>query len=502
MAEIIEQSLEQIWSGDLFKRQEEAKQLIAYIESAVTHRPKRDDKRALTVAVEARYGEGKTFFLRRLSQHIALNHPVAFVDAWADDLADQPLTALASTLNDALRPFMESPEVRKRVGSFMEKTGKVAKIAGVGLFKKAASLAISSAGVDAIGEVLSEASDEMKDAAKDAVKEVASGVVDEMETGVKQPTPKAFMEERVANFEAGRRAVQEMKESLAGIVSSLSAESRKPPIIILIDELDRCRPTYAVKLLEEIKHLFDVPGIVFILGLHSEQLSHSVAGAYGAGFNGRSYLRRFIDREYRLAEPDLVPLLERLCQQAGLSDALFTWPPVAKRDKPGQALPLPNLLAIYMRMFDLKARDAFSLVDRLQTSAALVEGKRLHLAYLVPLAVGQMLGLPSGATPEVPNDHGWVFEVSVDHLRRDRREYAFEVLAQHFREASSMTEGQLAEGMNNRPSYPVAAVNDARVWNAIPQPLWAVESYPRLIASVGRFTSPAIEVAAARTNAV
>jgi hypothetical protein len=87
---------EQIWAGDLFDRQSEARLLIGYIESLAARQSVREDKRASTIAVDASYGEGKTFFLTRLAEHLSINHPVAFVDAWADDLANEPFTALAT----------------------------------------------------------------------------------------------------------------------------------------------------------------------------------------------------------------------------------------------------------------------------------------------------------------------------------------------------------------------------------------------------------------------
>ena len=110
---------ETIWEGDLFNRKEEAINLIAYLESVVARPTIREDKRAYAVAIDAGYGEGKSFFLKRLANHIGLNHPVAFVDAWADDLADEPLTALAATLEDALKPFSGQPEVKARLKLFL-----------------------------------------------------------------------------------------------------------------------------------------------------------------------------------------------------------------------------------------------------------------------------------------------------------------------------------------------------------------------------------------------
>jgi KAP family P-loop domain len=60
-----------------------------------------------------------------------------------------------------------------------------------------------------------------------------------------------------------------------------------------------------VQLLERIKHLFDVEGVVFILGIDRAQLGHSIKALYGSEFDATGYLKRFIDIDYRLPEPEL-----------------------------------------------------------------------------------------------------------------------------------------------------------------------------------------------------
>ncbi|OYX50011.1 MAG: hypothetical protein B7Y97_07945, partial [Sphingomonas sp. 32-66-10] len=134
---------DQIWEGDVFGRQAEAEQLAAYIESVLGRPSLREDKRAFTIAVDGGYGIGKTFFLRRFAKHLAINHPVAFVDAWADDLADEPLTALAATLKEALKPFEHEQKVASKVGAFLSKAGKVTAIAAKGLARRGIGLAIT-----------------------------------------------------------------------------------------------------------------------------------------------------------------------------------------------------------------------------------------------------------------------------------------------------------------------------------------------------------------------
>ncbi|EOU1808307.1 hypothetical protein DMN40_08075 [Clostridium perfringens] len=76
-------------------------------------------------------------------------------------------------------------------------------------------------------------------------------------------------------------------------------------IIFFIDELDRCRPTFAIELLEVIKHLFNIENIIFILSIDKQQLSHSVSTIYGQGADTLGYLRRFFDLDYKLPRINL-----------------------------------------------------------------------------------------------------------------------------------------------------------------------------------------------------
>ena len=77
-------------------------------------------------------------------------------------------------------------------------------------------------------------------------------------------------------------------------------------VVIFVDELDRCRPDYAIKVLERIKHLFKVPGVIFILAINREQLRHSVKALYGLDMKGADiYLRRFIEFDITIKQPDM-----------------------------------------------------------------------------------------------------------------------------------------------------------------------------------------------------
>lgn len=387
---------DEIWKGDLLGRRAEAQLLEEYIESVAARPVLRDDLRSFTIAIDTEYGEGKTFFLKRFADHLALKHPVAFVDAWSDDLSDEPLTAIAATLKRALDPLLEKDKsLAKKLGSVMEATGKVAKIALIGAAKRALGLVITSAAVAAADEVISAVGDHAEPVANEAS---SSGekIVEGMEKAIHSVAPNKLMTDRIAEFEGGQAALKEMKEALAAVVIALEGKAQGAPIVIVIDELDRCRPTYAIKLLEEIKHLFDVPGLVFVFGMHGDQLAHSVKAAYGQEFKAKAYLSRFIGRRYRLKTPNLAPLVQHLLATSGIPEKKMHF----FRPTFGSRAP-HETIAAFMTLYGVPARDAFQLFDLLQTCAALTGDQPLYMDYLVPLAIGRMRPPSEGEIPEV-----------------------------------------------------------------------------------------------------
>lgn len=486
-------TVKDIWAGDMFGRQDEAQLLISYIESIGGRLFQREDKKAYTIAVDAPYGYGKSFFLRRLADNIGINHPVAFIDAWADDLSDEPLTALVATLQDALRPHMDSPDVEDQVKTFIRKAGGVAKYAALGALRRGASLAITATAVSAIETVMTSSGELEQDKLADQAGEMGADIVDSAEKVIALVNADSLMDKRIAQFNQGKAAISEMKVSLGRVISSLESSGKVAPVVIVIDELDRCRPTYAVKLLEEIKHLFDVPGLVFILAMHGKQLAHSVSGAYGPNFDGRSYLSRFIDREYALAEPDLEPLLVHLCASAGLKSHRFEWSYLGFKDGGANQVSLPKFLSIYMQAYGLAARDAFSVVDLLQTSnaAAQAGNHTLQLNYLVPIIFGHLLGLEAGELPLPKNATLQNVVWFKDRFGNDKQYIGFHDAAKSYQAASKMDNATLARMANDEMATPaMVSTHQTRAYSAATPPLSSIDGYGRLVKTVSRLTNP------------
>lgn len=85
------------------------------------------------------------------------------------------------------------------------------------------------------------------------------------------------------------------------ILTSASLAEHADKLVIFIDELDRCRPDFAVKLLEQTKNLFSSDNVILVFATDSIQLSHTIRGVYGQRFDAEKYLERFYDMKVTLS---------------------------------------------------------------------------------------------------------------------------------------------------------------------------------------------------------
>ena len=97
---------------------------------------------------------------------------------------------------------------------------------------------------------------------------------------------------------------KDLKEKIATFLQEVKIE-RGNKLIIFIDELDRCNPTYAVKTLERIKHYFSSPDIIFVLAVNLSELQNTIKQYYGSSFNAYQYLDRFFDLRLGLNSIDI-----------------------------------------------------------------------------------------------------------------------------------------------------------------------------------------------------
>ena len=67
------------------------------------------------------------------------------------------------------------------------------------------------------------------------------------------------------------------------------------PIIIIVDELDRCLPPYTIKVLERLHHVFEgIENVIVIIAMDKTQIRKSLEKIYGDNLDIDRYLRKFI----------------------------------------------------------------------------------------------------------------------------------------------------------------------------------------------------------------
>ncbi|MGJ8756965.1 KAP family P-loop NTPase fold protein [Acinetobacter sp. HC8-3S] len=220
------ENIEKAWDGDLWDRERLGVQLTNYVDRLQC---------GAVLALDARWGEGKTWFVRHLKKHLENeNHHVIYLDAFANDYLEDPFLTIASEISHA---FKDCDEIDNQdVEDFNSKTASV-------LISLAAILPViaAKAGLHWIG--LGGAGDAVQELYRDG-KEFYDSVSDEITAKVKE-----HIEKKIENHQIEKETIRDFKNELAQIADKLDK-----PLVFIIDELDRCRPDFAIRLIERIKH--------------------------------------------------------------------------------------------------------------------------------------------------------------------------------------------------------------------------------------------------------
>lgn len=145
----------------------------------------------------------------------------------------------------------------------------------------------------------------------------------EMFTPIKTDKLVEAINKQVQNYKDKEIDFEKLKKEFYDALTKLAPENGQ--LIVFVDELDRCKPTYAIKVLERIKHYFSVPNITFIFSVDLSQLQNTVKRYYGEEFDGYHYLDRFFDLVINLPEPDLDNYLKNTDGMLVLNDLFDTW---------------------------------------------------------------------------------------------------------------------------------------------------------------------------------
>ena len=228
------------WDNDVLQRQELANHLTNLVKGA--------EDSPFVISVNGGWGSGKTFMLKRWRQQLinpknknGFGGKAIYFNAWEDDFHANPLVAIIGQLWKELKQ-----------DDWKEIINSLKKIIPTIACKKC----LGFLGLD-----------------KTNLQSTAEQTVDEyLET---------------------RKKIDELKERLKTLAATVKKQTGMP-LVFVVDELDRCRPTFAIELLERIKHVFGVPNIVFVFGINKTQLEESIHTIYGKT-DAEDYLRKFFD---------------------------------------------------------------------------------------------------------------------------------------------------------------------------------------------------------------
>lgn len=221
---------------------------------------------AFTLSINANWGAGKTTFIKLWKAYLKQQHGInsIYFSAWEDDFSKEPLISILGEINQYISEnFYADPEVEKKFEKVKNVGGKILK-RGIPAFLKG----------------------------------MTSGVVD-LDKGFEEAIgaiAESTAKELIDNYSKDKLVTEEFKNTIQDLLSHIDKDK---PFVIFIDELDRCRPTYAIELLERIKHIFGIDGLIFVLAIDKTQLGESIKSQYG-NIDTDNYLKRFIDMEFSL----------------------------------------------------------------------------------------------------------------------------------------------------------------------------------------------------------
>ncbi len=309
------------WPDDLLDRGQYAEFLTKYLAMASGQ-----GQPGMVMALDAPWGVGKTFFIRRWAVELSkAKHHTMIFDAWKNDSTDDPVISFMAALKSAIEPLYDlRPSTDVIKGAVEAKAKTVATDFRRALIPASKVLvkALVKKGLGASVEEFSEAiaggsvSEELLDASEKAI-----------EAGLDE-----FFDRTLKAQKERLQAIDDFHSSLVDLLATLRKhEYIEGPLFVFIDELDRCRPDFAIRLLEGIKHLFNVQGVVFIIATNLDQLSKAVGAIYGANFDGQQYLKRFFDLEFTLPDPTRLGFIETV----GKSNRIHQWQHFSGLDQRG-----------------------------------------------------------------------------------------------------------------------------------------------------------------------
>lgn len=242
-------------------------------------------KESLVMSINADWGAGKTTFVKLWQKHLTTQGVNSiYFSAWEDDFSKEPLISILGEINSYISTNFPQEETTKKLAIVKDMGSKILRRGAPAVLKSLTGGIIDIKGIeDVIGAMAEQTAKEL-----------------------------------IERYSQEKEITQKFREAIKTLLEKIDKDK---PFIIFIDELDRCRPLYAIELLERVKHIFGIEGLIFVLSIDKMQLAESIKSQYG-NIDTNNYLRRFIDLEFTLQNPSVDNFCEVLYEKYGIEKIL------------------------------------------------------------------------------------------------------------------------------------------------------------------------------------
>lgn len=206
-------------------------------------------KKSSVFAIDGKWGIGKSFIIDKLNKEIDKSKYVVFnYNCWQYDYYEEPLVAIISNIQDNIqycrkyyqKEFLKECRANKGMAAVYS--------TGNSVLKKFTGVDLQKIGENALS-----------------------------------------INKEYDKNNSFKKIITELQKHLKHITDTM-------PIIFIIDELDRCMPEYAIKVLERIHHIFHgFENVIVILSVDRMQLDYSIRKIFGDNTDIDGYLKKFVD---------------------------------------------------------------------------------------------------------------------------------------------------------------------------------------------------------------
>lgn len=327
------------------------------------------------ISIEAPFGYGKTFFSHAWARQLrAEGQLVIQIDAQLSDKLNDPIATFIGALLTA-QPVSGKPLTER-----MKKSGvKLVAAVGRGL----------------VQTVVKHSADDVLDAITSLV-ELPDGPVplSKVVEDLKGQLSKAAYQMIAVQLAAEEARTKELPAQIDALRDALLEGTKNKQIIILIDELDRCHPEYAISLLEAMKMVFGRDGFVFCLMVNPNYLENIAANRFGTGANDELYLEKFVDLRLKLpANPEQLALAVQ-----EMASKITLTAPFGDKAVFG-AEPAALLIKEIVQHASLSIRQIKRLIERIDLITRLYADQPIDLPLLSFMAFEDVLSRGAGENP-------------------------------------------------------------------------------------------------------